>query len=115
MNWRINWSAGAVIDRQEIRLRIYEASRDKHLATRFVKGLSLKTEAALSSGLATYRVGQIKGTQEYVVHENYIAVYREYPQDKRIDILALWDVRQNPKRLHLPTSLSDFTLKTHNE
>jgi plasmid stabilization system protein ParE len=108
MNWRIKWSAGAVIDRQQIRLQIYEASRDKHLATRFVKDLSLKTEAALSNGLATYRIGKIKDTYEYVVHKNYIAVYREhskeYPKDKYIEILALWDVRQNPKRLSLTTS-----------
>ena len=99
MNWRVNWSAGAVIDRQEIRMRIYEASRDKHLATRFVRGLSLKTEAALSSGIATYRKGKIKGTLEYVVHENYIIIYREFAKTKRIEILALWDVRQNPATL----------------
>jgi plasmid stabilization system protein ParE len=95
----IDWSDRADLDLDNLLDRLEVASSHPIFAANFVEGLIYKTEAALSSGIATYRKGKIKGTFEYVVHDNYIVIYREYPKAKRIEILALWDVRQNPKRL----------------
>jgi plasmid stabilization system protein ParE len=95
----IDWSQRADSDLDDLLDRIEAASSNHVFAANFVEGLIFKTEAALSSGIATYRKGKIKGTHEYVVHENYIVIYREFTKTKRIEILALWDVRQNPATL----------------
>lgn len=101
MSYSIEWPDRAKRDRRVLLFNIWDWTHDQKRALDFVERLIKKTEAALSSGIATYRKGKIKGTHEYVVHENYVVIYREYTQLRRIEILALWDVRQNPNRLSL--------------
>ena len=51
---------------------------------------------SLSSDTVLFRPGRIRGTREYVAHPNYTVVYRVNENLKRVEILRLWTVWNQP-------------------
>jgi len=51
----------------------------------------------LSSGTVQFRPGRIADTREYVVHPNYIVVYRVNDHLHRVEIISLWAVWNQPQ------------------
>ena len=50
----------------------------------------------LSSDTVLFRPGRVDGTREYVVHPNYIVVYRVNDHLQRVEILRLWTAWNQP-------------------
>ena len=50
----------------------------------------------LSMDTVQYRPGRIDSTREYVVHSNYIVVYRVNEPRERVEILRLLSVWSQP-------------------
>ena len=65
------------------------------MAVAFVDRLMRRIDL-LSTGTVQFKPGRVGGTREYVVHPNYIVVYRLSEALRRIEILRLWTVWNQP-------------------
>lgn len=96
MSLPIVWLAAAAADRRRIVRHISEQSQSASVAVAFMDRLMQKIES-LSHDTVQYRPGRIAGTREYVVHPNYIAVYRVNERLRRIELIRLWTVWNQPR------------------
>lgn len=94
--YKIVWLSSAADDRRRIVRYITQKSREPRVAVGFMDILLHKIEL-LAHGTAQFKEGRIAGTHEYVVHPNYIVVYRTKEKAKEIQILRLWSVWSQPE------------------
>lgn len=95
MSIPIVWLAAAAADRRRIVRHITEQSRNAHVAVAFMDRLMHRIDL-LSPGTVQFKPGRIAGTREYVVHPNYIVVYRLNETLQRVEIIRLWTVWNQP-------------------
>lgn len=95
LNLPIVWLAAAATDRRRIVRYISDRARDNDVAVAFMDRLMQRIEL-LGSDMVQFRPGHVRGTREYAVHRNYIVVYRVNEQFRRVEILRLWTVWNQP-------------------
>ncbi|MGB4115438.1 MAG: type II toxin-antitoxin system RelE/ParE family toxin [Polaromonas sp.] len=91
----IVWLSAAAIDRRRIVRYIAEQSRDAHVAVAFMDALMGKIDL-LALGTVQFKPGRLAGTREYVVHPNYIVVYRIKDATRQVQIIRLSSVWNQP-------------------
>jgi toxin ParE1/3/4 len=93
--YAIVWLGAAAVDRRRIVRYIVEQSREPRVAVAFMDALMGKIEL-LALGTVQFKPGRLTGTREYVVHPNYIVVYRIMEAAKQVQIIRLWSVWNQP-------------------
>ena len=93
--YAIVWLGAAAIDRRRIVRYIVKQSREPRVAVAFMDALLGKIDL-LALGTVQFKPGRLAGTREYVVHPNYIVVYRVKEATKQVQIIRLWSVWNQP-------------------
>jgi toxin ParE1/3/4 len=93
--YAIRWLGAAAADRRRITRYIAQQSREVRVAISFMDTLMSKIEL-LGHGTVQFKPGCLAGTREYVVHPNYIVVYRVNEVVMQVDIIRLWNVWTQP-------------------
>lgn len=91
----IVWLAAAAADRRRIVRYITEQSREPRVVVGFMDTLMGKIEL-LAHDTVQFKPGRVAGTREYVVHPNYIVVYRIKEQTQQVQIIRLWSAWNQP-------------------
>ena len=91
----IIWLSAAAIDRRRIVRYIVEKSREPRVAVAFLDALMGKIDL-LAHDTVQFKQGRLAGTREYVVHPNYIVVYRVKDATRQVQIIRLWSVWNQP-------------------
>ena len=95
-SYAIRWLGAAAADRRRITRYIAQQSREARVAISFMDSLMGKIEL-LGHGTVQFKPGRLAGTREYVVHPNYIVVYRVNEVAKQVEIIRLWNAWTQPE------------------
>lgn len=98
----ILWEDGALDDFKQITTWFYN-DRNSQAAEKFIDNvfhcIELLIQNPLMGHTEEFRNKKLSGYRSLVIHPHYKIVYKVNPNNTSLDITAIWDCRQDDKKL----------------